>query len=168
MLALCLNQISAESAAKTTSRAALASRRHGDRRGDRRRKRRRRRVTRERRDREPDDGEDDRRRPSEADQRAEIGRDALAAAELEPDRIHVAEDRARSRRERRRRPKQPPRQHDRQRRLQRVERERRRRQPLAAGAQDIGGADVARADRAQVPCPGSLVSTRPKGIDPSR
>ena len=56
--------------------------------GDERRERR---VTAKRRDHEPDRAEDDRRGPGEAEQDADIGRNALAAAKAQPDRKQVAE-----------------------------------------------------------------------------
>ena len=110
--------------------------------------------------------EHDRRRPGEADEAAEIGRDALAAAELEPDRIHVAEDRARRRRERRRRS------------------ERHQAKTMASVAFSASSTSVAAASplrpvrrtlvapmlpepiERKSPAPASLVSTSPKGIDP--
>ena len=105
MLALCFTQISAESAANASAAPLSPGRRHGDGRNERRRQGRRGGVARRGRDREPDNDERDRRRPGEANEGAKIGRHALAAAELEPDRVHMAEDRARRGREPSRRPK---------------------------------------------------------------
>ena len=98
------------------------------------------------------------RRPGDADQPAEKGRDALAAAELEPDRIHMAKDRPRGRSKLRLRPEQPSRGDDGERRLQGVERERRRGEPPPSGAQHVGRADVARADRSEIAGAGELAS----------
>ena len=59
-------------------------------------------IARQRRDREPDDGEGQRRRPGRGDQPADESRDALAALEPQPDRIEMAEKRPRRRRQPRR------------------------------------------------------------------
>ena len=51
-------------------------------------------VAGQRRDREPDCAKGDGRRPGEAEQKADIGRHALAAAKAEPNRKQMAEERA--------------------------------------------------------------------------
>ena len=62
----------------------------------------------------------------------------------------MAEDRARRRREPRLGPEEKRSEDDGERRFQRVEDQRRRREALAPGAQNVGRADIARADRPQV------------------
>ena len=52
--------------------------------------------------------------------------------------------------------------------LQRVEQERQRGEALVAGAQHVGGADVARADGAHVAETGGARQQEPKGIEPRR
>ena len=75
----------------------------------------------------------------------------------------MAEDRACRRGERRWRSERPPGQNDSQRRLENVKNERRGRKPLAAGAQDVGRADVPRADRTQIARPEQLRQHKSEG-----
>ena len=107
-------------------------------------------------DREPDEGEDERcPATNKASKASEERRHALAAAETAARPAQqVADEGART---------PPPsagpgptlrpRCRVRRRALEQIEREGRRREPLAAGAQHVGRADVARADRAQITRP---------------
>jgi len=75
----------------------------------------------------------------------------------------VAEEGADARRHRRALAGEVPRQEDRHRALQRVAEEGGERQPLAAGPQHVGGADVARADLADVAEPGGARQDEAEG-----
>jgi hypothetical protein len=52
--------------------------------------------------------------------------------------------------------------------FQQIEQQGARRQALAPGAQHIGGADVARSDRAQIAGAGQASEDQPERIEPSR
>src|SRR5690606_32037608 len=69
-----------------------AEKKERDGRGDRRGERRQRRIAAEESNAKPDHGEDQRRLPRESREHAEIGGDALAAPEAEPDRKEMAEE----------------------------------------------------------------------------
>ncbi len=98
-------------------------------------------------------------RPGEREAHPGIGGDALAALEAQPDRKAVSQNRA-QRRGRNGPPgglrhclgliKEFPGEQHRAKTLGEIEQQHRRRQPLAAGAQDIGRADIAAADLADV------------------
>src|SRR5271163_3472757 len=123
----------------------------GKRRRHARGERRRGRKPRECSDREPYQRESERGRPAGADQAAEKGRHALAAAKAQPHGIEMAEKGARrAGKAGRFVMKQDRRQEIREGRLQRVENERRSGEILAPCAQHIGRADIAGADGAQV------------------
>ena len=118
---------------------------------------------------DPEHAKHDRRRPEQPDQHADIDGDALAAFEFQPDREQVAEKGAERRQHRGVGTAEIAGDDHRDRALQRVADQRRRGEALAAGAQHIGGADIAGADRAQIlRCPPVLVRISPNGIEPSR
>src|SRR6478609_7328978 len=121
-----------------------------NRRDETRHQRRKRRVARGRRRRHPHHAEHDRGRPEQPDQYTDIDRDAFAALELQPHRKQVAEKRAERSQHRRVGAAEIARDDHRDRALQHVADQRRRGEALAPGAQHIGGADIAGADRAQV------------------
>src|SRR5262249_19600777 len=126
-------------------------------------------VAGERRDREPDQAEGDRRRPRQPQQQTDIGGDALAALETEPNREEVAEKGAGCGRqcelvgeiaifaavvgidE----------QHG-ERALERIADKRRRGEPLVAGAQHVGRAGIAGADGADVGGAGEARQDQPE------
>ena len=101
MLARCMSHSSSVSSRNSSGdvrRAQEKERGGGQRAGDQGGERG---IAREIGDREPDRAEDQRRRPGEAEQHADIGGDALAALEAEPDRKEMAEKGAQPRGERR-------------------------------------------------------------------
>ncbi len=100
---------------------------------------------------EPDDAEPDRRRPEQAEQHADIGGDALAALELQPDRKQVSEEGAeRGDHGGLRAAQRQARDGDGDGALQHVADQGCGGEALAAGAQHIGRADIAGADGADV------------------
>src|SRR5690606_15148917 len=99
--------------------------------------------------------------PGEAEADAERSGHALASLEPQPDREAVSEHRADGGESRCLGPP-PPREPNRQKAFRAVEQQRRRREPLAAGAQHVGGADVARADGANVAPSGRLGEQQPE------
>ena len=105
---------------------------------------------------QPDQAEGDRARPEQAEQHADIGRDALAALEAEPDRKQVAEKRAECGDHRGRRSAEVAGDDNGHGAFQHVAEQRRGGQALAAGAQHVGRADIAGADRAQILRAGDL------------
>ena len=129
-----------------------------------RQQRRKRGIAAEIGDADPDRGKDQRDREFQADEDAEIGRDPLAAPELQPDREEMAEEGAETRQKRglAATEQEGADQHGR-RALEHVARQRQRRQLLVAGPQDIGRADIARADAAQIGAAG-----QPRQDDPER
>src|SRR5215217_9020819 len=98
---------------------------------------------------EPDQAEDQRRQGLEADQDADEGGDALAALELEPDREEVAEEGAEGRHRREFRSPLGGDQH-RDRALERIGKQGCRRQAFPPCPQDVGGADIAGPDLADI------------------
>ena len=93
-----MNQSRTVSTAKRMRGVRRASRPQRDRRqraGDQRRERR---IAGGKGDREPDDAEQQRDRPGQAEQHADIGGDAFAAFEAQPDRKEMADERAERRR----------------------------------------------------------------------
>jgi hypothetical protein len=132
-----------------------------DRHDDSRRQRRQRGITEQESHHQPDDGEDQRHLPGQADQHAEIGGDALAALEPEPDREEMTEKGAEAGPDRQVRRKMACYQHG-GRALQRIEQQCRGGKALVAGAQNIGGADVAGADLAHIAKSGSAGEQKPE------
>src|SRR5689334_12901965 len=119
-------------------------------------------VAGERRDREPHEAEDEGALPGEPDQDTDIGRHALAALELEPDRKQVAEEGTEPREHGEILSAEPIGHQHRGGALERVEDQRRSGESFAAGAQHIGGADVAGSDRADIPGAGEPREDEPE------
>ena len=99
---------------------------------------------------QPDQAEHQGRRPEQADQHADIGGNTFAAVEFEPDREEVAEEGAECGQHRRIGAAVIAGDDDGDRALERVADQGCRRKALAAGAQHVGGADIAASDRAQI------------------
>src|SRR5262249_36869607 len=99
---------------------------------------------------EPDQAEQEPDRPGESEQDAQIGRNALAAPELEPDWKEMPDEGAEASNKRKARIVGMDECEHRYRALERIADQRRGRQPLVAGAQHIGCADIAGADAAQI------------------
>ncbi len=118
--------------------------------------RRQRRVAGQRRDAEPDGAEEQGCRPKDASQHADVGRDALAALEVEPDGKEMAQEGAQSGEKSRVdgeagvRPADPMCHEHGDGALHRIEQKRQSREALVSGPQNVGGADVSRADLAHV------------------
>ena len=111
------------------------------------------------------DGEDGGR---EAQDDAGGGRDTLAALEAEPDGEAVAEDGAGTRRHGTGGPEPVEGGEGRDRTLEEVEQQGGEGQALAAGAQDVGSADVAEPMVRMSPSPAQRVRTKPNGTEPIR
>jgi hypothetical protein len=117
----------------------------------------------------PGQAGDDADRPGDREQHAQRGGDALAALEAEPDRERWPSTSEQAATEAASGPTGAIGDQDRDRALAAVEDQRRRGQALAAGAQHVGRADIARADGLRMsPKPAMRVSTSPNGIEPSR
>ena len=99
---------------------------------------------------DPHQREADGDRPGEAGENAEIGGDAFAAAEAEPHRTDMPEEGAEAGDEGRYRAEPGERYQDGRRALQPVAQQGCRGERLVAGSQHVGGADIARADGADI------------------
>ena len=127
------------------------------------------RIAGERGHREPDQAEDERRRPSEPEEHADIGCDALAAAEVSqtgnrwprkaPRAAQHGSIAVRQKYER---------EQDRDGALEHVAEKVAAASPLFARAQHVGRADIAGADAADVLRAGEPRSKMPNGIEPQR
>ena len=122
-----------------------------------------------RRDGEPDEGEGERSGPASADEAAEEGRDALAAAKAQPDRIEMAEEGARRRGQAGRFvAKQERREKKASVALKRVENERRRGEILRPVRSTLVAPMLPEPMLRRSAVPAPRVSKRPNGIEPRR
>src|SRR3984893_17331667 len=127
---------------------------HRERRRETRDETRERGAAKEKRRHQPEESEDDKNGPGEGKCDTEIGRDTLAAFEAQPDRKDVAEKSAETGRECGVGPKEIIREQHREGAFQEIAEQCRGGDPLIAGAKHIGGADIARTDRAAIAATG--------------